>query len=1013
MAKGQAVSPRNTKKLSGPSGPSPSRKRLGEIGGVVLLGLGIVTLLALVSYNQADPSWNSTGPQLKAQNWIGPVGALLADALYQAFGYMALVTPLVVLSLAARCLPNRKPLNGATLGGMALVAVAVCGLLALAERCTPVGAFHSGGWLGHVLACDPGYGLTRFFNTTGSVILLVVSLLIGLLLATRLSLVAMVVHLTPREREAGVLHSLTERFRARWQERQAKRAALRAAEAEAHSEPEEIRFSLPPVKPEAKPEIKPEIKSEAGREPKPVPKRAERREDSQKDPGVDAVKEGRKGRLTMLGLTEAMHEVFPLSGSRSDAKDAERDAQGIASQSAESEPPAPPAIVKAPANQTTGAIADAANEGVRGGESSRESQPGPETPIAARAQAGGADASSNQNAGQTGTSPGSWRSRLSDLRRRGRSAPEPPAEEITDPFEDSLEPGPLEPTAPASEPEPVATPQPPEAPEPVKAPARFRYSDMARRDSGERTVEEMVASASVHRPVIDDEGEIRPVKPKPVVRAAVEFKFPQTQMLTAAEPRSELAEDELRDRAAQLAEKCREFNVTGVVKQILPGPVVTTFEFKLDPGVKYGRVTSLVDDLCLGMKAESIRIDRIPGKSTVGIEVPNKRREVIRLREVLESQKFRESVSKLTIALGKTIDGSHHVADLAKMPHLLIAGATGAGKSVALNTILVSLLYKAAPEDVKFILIDPKRLELGLYADIPHLLTPIVTDPKRASYALKWAVTEMENRYRHLASFGVRNIDQYNQEVGVMIDSNLAEDSDELPKPLPYIVIIIDELADLMMVSARDVEESITRLAQMARAVGIHLVLATQRPSTDVITGLIKANFPSRISFRVSSKVDSRVIIDANGAEGLLGQGDMLFLPPGTSRLIRVHGAFVDEKEVKRIADFVRAQRKPVFDERIQMSEKELEGEDLAEMRRDEKYEEALRIVFEMGRASTSVLQRRLRIGYGRAASIIDMMHREGVVGPEDGSKPRQVLVSPDDRTGFLERLKQMREDDN
>lgn len=1006
MAKGQAVSPRSTKKLSGPSGPSPSVKRLGEIGGVVLLGLGIVTLLALVSYKSADPSWNSTGPQLKAQNWIGPVGALLADALYQAFGYVALVTPLVVLALAARLfLPNRKPLDGATLGGMALVVVAVCGLLALAERCSPVGAFHSGGWLGHVLACDPGYGLTRFFNTTGSVILLVVSLLIGLLLATRLSLVAMAVHLTPREREAGVLHSLTERFRAWRQEREAKKAALQAAE-EDIPEPKEIRFSLPPVKPEPKPEQKPE--------PKPVPKRVERREDSQKDPGVDAVKEGRKGRLTMLGLTEAMHEVFPLSGSGSEAKDAERDAgQEIVSQKAES---APPTIVKAPANQTGDVVADAANDGVRGGESSDAaggSQVEPETPIAARAQAGGAEASSNQNAGPTGTSPSSWRSRLSDLRRRGRTAPEPPVEEISASFEDSFEPEHVLPTALASEPEPVATPQPPAAHEPVKTPTRFRYSDMPRRDSGERTVEEMVASASVHRPVIDDDGEIRAVKPKPIVRAAVEFKFPQTEMLTAAEPRSELAEGELRERAAQLAEKCREFNVTGVVKQILPGPVVTTFEFKLDPGVKYGRVTSLVDDLCLGMKAESIRIDRIPGKSTVGIEVPNKRREVIRLREVLESQKFRESMSKLTIALGKTIDGSHHVADLAKMPHLLIAGATGAGKSVALNTILVSLLYKAAPEDVKFILIDPKRLELGLYADIPHLLTPIVTDPKRASYALKWAVTEMENRYRHLASFGVRNIDQYNQEVGAMIDHNLAEDNDELPKPLPFIVIIIDELADLMMVSARDVEESITRLAQMARAVGIHLVLATQRPSTDVITGLIKANFPSRISFRVSSKVDSRVIIDANGAEGLLGQGDMLFLPPGTSRLIRVHGAFVDEKEVKRIADFVRAQRKPVFDERIQMSEKELEGEDLAEMRRDEKYEEALRIVFEMGRASTSVLQRRLRIGYGRAASIIDMMHREGIVGPEDGSKPRQVLVSPDDRTGFLERLRQMREEDN
>ncbi|MFN7624065.1 MAG: DNA translocase FtsK, partial [Acidobacteriota bacterium] len=385
----------------------------------------------------------------------------------------------------------------------------------------------------------------------------------------------------------------------------------------------------------------------------------------------------------------------------------------------------------------------------------------------------------------------------------------------------------------------------------------------------------------------------------------------------------------LLERARHLAEKCSEFNVSGQVMQISPGPVVTTFEFKPDPGVKYSRVTSLVDDLCLGLKAESIRIDRIPGKSTVGIEVPNTNREMIRLREVIESRKFTEGGSRLTFALGKTIDGSNYAADLAKMPHLLIAGATGAGKSVMLNAILVSLLYKSTPDEVKMILVDPKRLELGLYADIPHLLTPIVTDPKRASYALKWAVAEMENRYKHLALFGVRNIDQYNKEVcggSERTRKTRTQPDPDSPEPLPYIVVVIDELADLMMVSARDVEESITRLAQMARAVGIHLVLATQRPSVDVITGLIKANFPSRISFRVSSKVDSRTIIDTNGAEQLLGQGDMLFLPPGTARLIRVHGAYVDEKEVKRICDFVRSQANPDYDEKVVMSEKEVEG---------------------------------------------------------------------------------------
>ncbi|MFM8392318.1 MAG: DNA translocase FtsK 4TM domain-containing protein, partial [Acidobacteriota bacterium] len=349
-----------------------------------------------------------------------------------------------------------------------------------------------------------------------------------------------------------------------------------------------------------------------------------------------------------------------------------------------------------------------------------------------------------------------------------------------------------------------------------------------------RSAAEMVATASVVRsnnPENGPDGEAtRPIKvPKPAPRGASDYKLPSTDMLTPPAPRSEMAETELLDRARQLAEKCSEFNVSGQVMQISPGPVVTTFEFKPDPGVKYSRVTSLVDDLCLGLKAESIRIDRIPGKSTVGIEVPNTNREMIRLREVIESKKFTENGSRLTFALGKTIDGSNYAADLAKMPHLLIAGATGAGKSVMLNAILVSLLYKSTPDEVKMILVDPKRLELGLYADIPHLLTPIVTDPKRASYALKWAVSEMENRYKHLALFGVRNIDQYNKEVcgaNERSRKGRTQPDPDSPEPLPFIVVVIDELADLMMVSARDVEESITRLAQMARAVGIHLVLA-------------------------------------------------------------------------------------------------------------------------------------------------------------------------------------------
>ena len=475
--------------------------------------------------------------------------------------------------------------------------------------------------------------------------------------------------------------------------------------------------------------------------------------------------------------------------------------------------------------------------------------------------------------------------------------------------------------------------------------------------------------------------------------AASDYRLPSVDLLNEAPLRREQADDELLGMATKLAEKCREFNVTGQIKYICPGPVVTTYEFKPDPGVKYSRVTGLVDDLCLALKAESIRIDRMPGKPHVGIEVPNPRRETIYLREVIESRAFKESPSKLTIALGKTIDGLNYVSDLTKMPHLLIAGTTGSGKSVGVNSLLVSILYRARPDEVKVILIDPKRLELGLYEDIPHLATPIITDPKPAARALRWAVGEMERRYKELASWGVRNIDGYNAE---RERRNTVKDFGETGEPwtrMPYLVIIIDELADLMMTSGHEVEDSITRLAQMARAVGIHLVLATQRPSVDVITGLIKANFPSRISYRVSSKVDSRTILDTNGAEHLLGRGDMLFLPPGSSRLLRVHGAYIDETEINKIVTHIKGQWEPDYDETITQTDEEAMGLEDSGGERDELFEEALRICVDMKRASTSVLQRRLRIGYGRAAAVLDQMEREGLIGKADGARPRPVLT--------------------
>jgi S-DNA-T family DNA segregation ATPase FtsK/SpoIIIE len=484
------------------------------------------------------------------------------------------------------------------------------------------------------------------------------------------------------------------------------------------------------------------------------------------------------------------------------------------------------------------------------------------------------------------------------------------------------------------------------------------------------------------------------------------FRLPPTRLLNPPPEREGYDSEELKEIASRIRSKLEEFNVYGNVVQINPGPVVTTFEFKPDAGVKISKITTLSEDLCLGLQAESILIERIPGKPTVGIEVPNTRRETISLRQILESDDFIDSPSRLTIALGKDITGRIRVAELEKMPHLLIAGSTGSGKSVMLNTLIMSVLYKSTPEEVRMILIDPKRVELGIYDGIPHLLTPVIIEPKKAVNALRNAVFEMERRLKLLASYGVRNIEQFNKRIRELnerplslFDEQQGAEAAEPEKPLPYILIVIDELADLMMLERAGVEESVIRLAQMARAVGMHLVLATQRPSVDVITGLIKANFPARISFRVATRVDSRTVLDVMGAEHLLGKGDMLFLPPGSSRLVRIHGAFVTEGEITEVVDFWRSQAQPDYDQSYLLappSDDDEEGEDDTDGYDDPLYVEAVRIVCQVGKASTSILQRRLRIGYGRAARLLDRMEREGIIGPPDGARPREVLRRPD-----------------
>src|SRR5216684_5474265 len=544
-----------------------------------------------------------------------------------------------------------------------------------------------------------------------------------------------------------------------------------------------------------------------------------------------------------------------------------------------------------------------------------------------------------------------------------------------------------------------------------------------------------VDAAQFTRPiVVEDDGEfedplylddppsvraprLKPQMPRPVQRKAKEAPakreirlthdlLPPVDLLTPG-PKQDTINDDVHkkflDIGRLIEERCREFAVDGEVTAYHPGPVVTTFEFKPSAGVKYAKVVNLGDDLALALKAESIRIERISGSSTVGIEVPNRKRDLITLRDIVDTETFLQSPSLLTIALGKDIHGDPIVTDLARMPHLLVAGATGAGKSVGLNSMIVSLLYNALPKQLRMLMIDPKMVELKIYEDIPHLLHPIVTDPKLASNALTWAVAEMENRYRTLAECGVRNVDQYNAllkdpEAHRRARKAAAEDTTPTPEPLQYIVIIIDEFADLMMIAPKDVEDSVTRLAQKARAVGIHLIVATQRPSVDVITGVIKANFPSRISYQVATKVDSRTILDTQGAEKLLGSGDMLFLPPGTARIRRIHGAYVSEKEINEVVDFVKKnQGEPKFLEEITKVPEEKSGADGFEYLDDPQYDEAIRVVLSTGQASASYLQRRLKLGYSRAARLIEIMEAHGVVGPSQGSKPRDVLIRAED----------------
>jgi len=859
-------------------------RRGGELIGIVIVAIGISLAAALVTYHPRDSSAFYTSTDTTIHNAIGYYGATLAWIFVSFFGFASVLFPAVLLAGGWNRFWGRD---------IEYFHTKLIGFLILATSLPPLFDLVVGKvWLHGSLIAAGGYlgqeinrAISGNMNTSGAVIVLITALLVGILLATRISLAA--VFLALHQQFLSLGRSISFHW-ARFTERRRKEK-MKVAIVRKHLDKAE-----PPQPPLRLVNGDKGVNGGGGQAPQPT---------------------AAGNRELLPAVTGPIVREVQGRGSFQIRKVTKADLRKAAEALSQQEERDPFELYRAPAT----------------------------LPPAVRPLFLGPDEAAKPAPAAPPAKP-----------RKMPVAVAPPIEEEDDDFEDPL------------------------------------FDDIP-----------AVAKPQIPRPAMR--------KPEKAPRRELRLthdRLPPVNLLTEG-PKQDTINDDIHKKFLEtgrlIEERCGEFSVEGEVTAYHPGPVVTTFEFKPSAGVKYAKVVNLGDDLALALKAESIRIERISGSSTVGIEVPNRKRELITLRDIIDTEAFTASPSLLSLALGKDIHGEPLITDLARMPHLLVAGATGAGKSVGLNSMIVSLLYKALPTQLRMLMIDPKMVELKVYEDIPHLLHPIITDPKLASNALIWAVNEMENRYRTLSECGVRNIDQYN---GLLKDPDgyrrakkLAPDAPTPhDEPMHYIVIIIDEFADLMMVASKDVEDSVTRIAQKARAVGIHLIIATQRPSVDVITGVIKANLPSRISFQVASKIDSRTILDTQGAEKLLGNGDMLFLPPGTARLRRLHGAYVSEREINDIVDFVKKnQGEPKFLDEITRMAEEKSANDGLDYLDDPKYDDAVRVVLSTGQASASYLQRRLKLGYSRAARLVEIMEANGVVGPSQGSKPREILIRADD----------------